>query len=104
MVDPRRTGNCQSTPASSPLPSTTTRTEKLGASSSSPVPAGEIPVGMGVHGQPLPGVEQLHQQARIRAEGLLVLGPQPLLRLRPDQVTQQLSGFQSGEALLLLAE
>ena len=50
-----------------------------------------------MHGQPLAGVEQLHEQGRVRAEGGHVRVAEPVGRVRGDRVPQQFAVGERGE-------
>jgi putative acetyltransferase len=68
------------------------------------VPGGERVVGVRVHRQPLPGVEELHEQPGVGTPARHVLRTQPGHRLGRHGVAQQATIRQPGEAELALAE
>ena len=66
--------------------------------------AGEGASGVEVHGQALPGVEQLDEQARVGAEALDVLGAQVGLGLGGDGVAHQRAVREPAEPALVVPE
>jgi hypothetical protein len=66
--------------------------------------AGERPVGMRVHGQPLARVEQLDQQLRVDPERVQVVGAEPGTGILRDRVGQGPPVGQHGQPDRVLPE
>ena len=61
-------------------------------------PGGEVAVGVEVHDEALPRVEDLDEQRRVDAVAGDVIGPEEAVRVRRDRVAQRLPAVEMGQA------